>query len=118
MIDRDKLYTIKEVADYLGVTRHTIFSKVKNGVLKIVRKPYAKAFFVQGEEILKYVKKSTAGNDWLSVKQVAEILQVRQPAISYLVKQNKLKCYKVQNEKTRVRFLRKDVEDYINNRSK
>lgn len=113
MIQADKLYTSTEVAEILGIHLNTARKYLSDGRLKRTVIPHTKAFFCKGEELIKFQRNNNAGDEWLSSKQVADILKIRVPAVNYLVRKDKLKCYYVKNQRTRVRFKKAEVFKYL-----
>lgn len=112
MIQADKLYTAQEVAEILGVHLNTARKYLSEGRIGRIVIPHTKAFFCKGDELIKFQKNNNAGNEWLSSKQVADILKIRVPAVNYLVRKGKLKCDYVKNQRTRVRFNKHDVFEF------
>lgn len=61
MNDKNKLYTIKQVSDLLGVSRNTIYNYIKKGMFNPIKMGDTKqsATRISAQEVEKFINRNT-----------------------------------------------------------
>lgn len=114
-MEKEKLYTMPEVAKMLGVHLNTARYYVNTGQLRRTFVPYTKAYLCSARQIEEFKKWHFNNDGYMSCKQVADRLQVTIPTVRYLVKKGKLKCIKIDKAIKRFRFNPQEVEEFAKN---
>ena len=125
MDDEKKLYTIKEVAELVGISESEIIRVVMLKKLKAIR--VGKAIRIKEEDLEGFLdsfvgkeqqKESSADPVLYTAEQVAKILKLSIDNIWNLLKTGKLKGFKIREGRSSWRIPSDSLDDFIDSRTR
>lgn len=125
MEEEKKLYTIKEVADLVGISEAEIIRVVMLKKLKAIR--VGKAIRVKEEDLEDFLnsfvgkeeqKKTSSDPVLYTAEQVAKILKLSIDNIWNLLKTGKLKGFKIREGRSSWRIPSDSLDDFIKSRTR
>jgi excisionase family DNA binding protein len=125
MEDVEKLYTIKEVSDLVGISEVEIIRMVMLKKLPAIR--VGKAIRVKEEDLEKFLDSFVGGDEVQSIskepvlytaEQVAKILKLSVDNIWNLLKTGRLKGFKIREGRSSWRIPAKSLEEFIEDRTR
>lgn len=79
-------FTIKETAEHLGITKDSVYKRIKNGTMKPVE--------VNGKQMFSE-NQINEYNQSMSVREVCEVLGISRQAVHKAIKTGRIKAVKV-----------------------